>query len=269
MDLETAATVLGVHYQTAYRWVRSGVLPAALVGLGYELDPDDVEAVRQERQRRRSPARDGATDWWGEGTDLMRALLRGDEAAARRQLDRLQAEGATPLVLCENLVAPALWRLDVERASGFILPAEVVAAADLCERLVGSMAAPLRGRPRGLAVVASPVGERHRMPSLMATATLRGCRWRVQHLGSDVPARDLIEFVDETLPDLVVVSVTMTTPATEEFCQAVCGSTIVPVVTGGAGESLSDLLARIDHAMGARRDSARPVPSEPAAANCG
>ena len=28
MDLESAAAVLGVHYQTAYRWVRMGLLPA-------------------------------------------------------------------------------------------------------------------------------------------------------------------------------------------------------------------------------------------------
>jgi excisionase family DNA binding protein len=32
MDLESAAAVLGVHYQTAYRWVRTGVLPVAKVG---------------------------------------------------------------------------------------------------------------------------------------------------------------------------------------------------------------------------------------------
>ncbi|MDQ1501575.1 MAG: MerR family transcriptional regulator, light-induced transcriptional regulator [Actinomycetota bacterium] len=252
MDLESAAAVLGVHYQTAYRWVRAGLLPAAQVGLGYELDPEDVEAVRQERHRRRSP-RGGhqATDWWGEGTELVQSLLCGDEAEARQQLERLQAEGATPLALCEMLVAPALRRLDISRAAGLVLPAELVVAADLCQRLVGAMAAPLRGRPRGLAVVASPVGERHRLPSLMATAALRGCRWRVQHLGSDVPARDLIEFVEETLPDLVVLSVTMPTPDTDEFCEAVSTSTSVPVMTGGAGRSLGDLLSGIDQATAA------------------
>ena len=252
MDLEAAATVLGVHYQTAYRWVRAGVLPAARVGLGYELDREDVEAVREERCRRRPPGGEQSADWWGEGAELVGSLLGGDEAAARQQLERLQAEGATPHTLCEMLVAPALRRLDVERAAGLVLPAEVVAAADLSERLVGAMTAPPRGRPRGLAVVASPVGERHRLPSLMATATLRGCRWRVQHLGSDVPARDLIEFVEETLPDLVVLSVTIPTPVTDEFCHAVSRSTSVPVVAGGAGESLGVLLARIDQATSSR-----------------
>jgi excisionase family DNA binding protein len=139
MDLEAAATVLGVHYQTAYRWVRAGVLPAARVGLGYELDREDVEAVREERCRRRPPGGEQSADWWGEGAELVGSLLGGDEAAARQQLERLQAEGATPHTLCEMLVAPALRRLDVERAAGLVLPAEVVVAADLSERLVGAM----------------------------------------------------------------------------------------------------------------------------------
>jgi cobalamin-dependent methionine synthase I len=158
------------------------------------------------------------------------------------------------------LVAPALRRFDVSRAAGLVLPAEVVVAADLCERLVGAMAAPLRGRPRGLAVVASPVGERHRLPSLMATAALRGCRWRVQHLGSGVPARDLIEFAEETRPDLVVLSVTVPTPDADEFCKAVSASTSVPVITGGAGRSLEALLAGINRtAAAARPPGLRPV----------
>jgi chemotaxis response regulator CheB len=80
----------------------------------------------------------------------------------------------------------------------------------------------------------------------------------VQHLGSDVPARDLIEFVEETLPDLVVLSVTLATPDTGEFCAAVSTSTSVPVMTGGAGRSLGDLLAGIDQDGGrrTRRDAA-------------
>ena len=134
-----------------------------------------------------------------------------------------------------------------------VLPAEVAAAAGLCERLVGTMAAPLRGRPRGLAVVASPAAEGHRLPSLMATAALRGSRWRVQHLGSGVPARDLVEFVEETEPTLVVLSTAAPGEAAEEFCRTVAESTIVPVVAGGAGSRLTDLLEQIDRAMADKR----------------
>jgi excisionase family DNA binding protein len=37
LNLKTAARRLGVHYQTAYRWVRSGQLVAVKVGSGYEI----------------------------------------------------------------------------------------------------------------------------------------------------------------------------------------------------------------------------------------
>jgi excisionase family DNA binding protein len=47
--LKTAARRLGVHYQTAYRWVRSGQLVAVKVGAGYEIS--DAALERFEAQR--------------------------------------------------------------------------------------------------------------------------------------------------------------------------------------------------------------------------
>ena len=253
MDLEAAAAALGVHYQTAYRLVRTGVLPAAKVGLGYTLDPQDVEALRQTRWYRRSPATDAAVSWLEEQDEFLRSLLCGGDSTARSQLQRLQGLGATPVEVCEQLVAPVIRRLDARGAAGRVLPAEVRAATRLCERLVGAISAPLRGRPRGLAIVASPVTEGHRLPSLMATAALRGSRWRVQHLGSGVPARDLVEFAEETQPEIVVVSVTVWDEPAEEFCASVSSCTGVPVVAGGSGESLADLFERVDDAIAGGR----------------
>ena len=60
VDLEAAARKLGVHYQTAYRWVRSGTLRALKVGSGYEIDPEDVE--RLIGQQRREPSGVGDPD---------------------------------------------------------------------------------------------------------------------------------------------------------------------------------------------------------------
>ena len=45
MQLREAAKVLGVHYQTAYAWVRQGVLPARKTGRGYEVSESDVSAL--------------------------------------------------------------------------------------------------------------------------------------------------------------------------------------------------------------------------------
>jgi methanogenic corrinoid protein MtbC1 len=256
MDLEAAATVLGVHYQTAYRWVRNGVLPAVRVNFGYELDPDVVVALRDERRRRRSAANAATPEWCAEQERMASALLRGDEAEARQHLERLQGQGVRTVDLCDRLISGAIRHLEVHQIAGEVLPAEVVAAADLCERLVGTMTAPLPGRPRGLAVMASPVDEGHRLPSLMVTAALRSGRWRAQHLGSGVPARDLADFVEETQPALVVLSLTLRTVAAEEFVRLLSASTTVPVIAGGAGETLGELLGRIDAVVGPKRSRA-------------
>jgi excisionase family DNA binding protein len=49
VNLKTAARQLGVHYQTAYRWVRSGQLVAVKVGAGYEIS--DAALARFQAQR--------------------------------------------------------------------------------------------------------------------------------------------------------------------------------------------------------------------------
>ena len=55
-------------------------------------------------------------------------------------------------------------------------------AAAICERLIAVRAHQPQGRPRGIAVVSPPPGERHGLPSLMAAACLRDDRWLVHHL---------------------------------------------------------------------------------------
>jgi excisionase family DNA binding protein len=49
MNLKTAALRLEVHYQTAYRWVRSGRLVAVKVGSGYEISEAAVARLRAQR----------------------------------------------------------------------------------------------------------------------------------------------------------------------------------------------------------------------------
>src|SRR4029078_7034605 len=59
VNLKTAARRLGVHYQTAYRWVRSGQLVAGKVGAGYEISAaalERFEAQRVELERLPDPS---------------------------------------------------------------------------------------------------------------------------------------------------------------------------------------------------------------------
>ncbi len=60
MNLKTAALRLDVHYQTAYRWVRSGQLVAVKVGAGYEVSEAAVERLQAQRAATgRTPAARG------------------------------------------------------------------------------------------------------------------------------------------------------------------------------------------------------------------
>ncbi len=61
MNLKQAAARLGVHYQTAYRWVRSGDLAAVRVGARYEVSDAAIHgflATRQSVLRQAEPERD-------------------------------------------------------------------------------------------------------------------------------------------------------------------------------------------------------------------
>ena len=261
MDLESAAAVLGVHYQTAYRWVRSGRLPAAKVGLGYELDPGHVANVAAERRQVRAVPAGSTPDWVATSGALAHALAVGHDVAARRLVERLQREGARPTAICDLVIAPALRRLDAERLAGSVLPGEVAVAADLCERLIGLLASPPRGRPRGLAIVASPDDERHRLPGLMATAALRADRWRVHHLGCGLPAADLGEFVAAEQPDLLVLSFAAVPAGTAEAVRAMTGP--VPVLLGGPGATLAGLTAAAQKLCTTRRRPSGRAVNEP------
>jgi excisionase family DNA binding protein len=260
MDLESAAAALGVHYQTAYRWVRSGVLPAVKVGSGYELDPEQVASVAEERYRRRPEMAAPAINCTTAAGGLSEALARGDDVAARRIVERLQRDGATPSVICDLIIAPALRQLETQRALGCVVVGEIAVAAEICERLLGLLASPPRGRPRGLAVVASPEGEGHRLPGLMATVALRADRWRVHHLGCGVPAGDLVEFVLAEQPELLVLSLAAAPTASAAMVGAMTGGA-VPLLIGGPGASLAQLTADAQRLCTTRRRCSAVAPA--------
>src|ERR1700744_4767231 len=94
MQLRDAADTLGVHYQTAYGWVRQGTLPARKTPRGYEVSEDDVRELMARRAAGGGPpAEVGVRDWAAQAHRLYAALAAGDETSARRDFARL-ATGA-------------------------------------------------------------------------------------------------------------------------------------------------------------------------------
>jgi excisionase family DNA binding protein len=206
MQLRDAADTLGVHYQTAYGWVRQGTLPARKTPRGYEVSEQDVLDLMARRAAGVEPPHEvRVRDWAAQADRLYAALAAGDEALARQDFDRLAA--GTPLVgLCDQVLAPALHRVGQAWAAGELSIAEEHRATAICARLIAPRARQPQGRPRGVAITTTPPGEHHGLPSLMAAACLREDRWHVHDLGADLPTGDLIGFAAETGAGLIVLS---------------------------------------------------------------
>jgi excisionase family DNA binding protein len=246
MDLREAAGILGVHYQTAYGWVRQGVLSARKVGRGYEIDDTDVRALAAGRRLGQAPARPiHVRDWAAQARGLYAVIVAGEETQARHRLERLAA--GVPLIdLCEHVIAPALRQLGEDWEAGLVSIAQEHRASAICERLIATHAQQPAGRPRGTAVVATPPGERHSLPSLMAAACLREDRWLVHHLASDLPLEEVTRLADQVGADLVVLSSARgeTAHQAQQAAQAIIAARPqLKVLAGRPGDSLHDLLA--------------------------
>jgi excisionase family DNA binding protein len=239
VDLASAAQLLGVHYQTAYAWLRSGSLRARKVGKRYEIDLAELERFQRHRAAGRPPRAVQVRTWTSHVDRLHAALVSGDERAAQDVVGRLASGGIGTPELCDELLAPALRRIGDDWASTRCSIADEHRASAICERLIARLPA-RRTRARGTAVVTTPPGERHGLPALMAAAALRYDGWRVHHLADDLPVDELREFVRRHDPDLVVLSTTKsrgvegTRRAVEDLAK--------PALVGAPGRTVGELV---------------------------
>jgi excisionase family DNA binding protein len=250
VDLREAADALGVHYQTAYAWVREGTLPARKIGRGYEVSDAGVQALAAQRRHGHEPPQPiRVRDWAAQAQALYAAITGGEETRARHQVERLTS-GVRIIDLCEQVIAPALRRVGDEWAAGRVSIAQEHRASAICERLLAAQIRQPAGRPRGTAVVATPPGERHGLPALMAAACLREDRWLVHHLASDLPVAEVARLAGQVGAGLVVLSAARSETAQQARQAAQVIAATRPrlhVLAGRPGDSLHDLLALAGH----------------------
>ena len=106
VNLKTAALRLGVHYQTAYRWVRSGQLVAVKVGSGYEVSDAAVARLRAQRsatERMPERAELGAVSGPDCGPSVDDALHLLDTMVDAVTLDATAVAGRAARVTAESL----------------------------------------------------------------------------------------------------------------------------------------------------------------------
>jgi excisionase family DNA binding protein len=203
LSLRECADRLGVHYMTAYKYVRHGRLAATKVGPEWRVRGGDLEAFLA------GPASGGPAPW----ADRLEArLIAGDHAGAWGVVEAAMSSGLDPAAVYVRLLAPALRDIGEGWAQGTITVADEHRATVTAARLLGRLGPRFvhRGRSRGRVVIGTPPGERHALAVSMAADHLRGAGWEVIELGCDLPVADFVRVVREAgRVSAIAVSVTI------------------------------------------------------------
>jgi excisionase family DNA binding protein len=246
MTIQEVADALGVHYMTAYRYVRQGRLPATRRGAEWRIHPSDVASLTT--TARRGTARTGA-----DSEALERRMLAGDSQGAWWLLQSHLGGGLDPSGVLTELVVPALRSIGERWASGEVSVAEEHKATAVAQRVIGHLGMQFgrRGKDRGTVALAAPSGDLHVLPVAIAADLLRWRGFDVVELGGNAPPAAIGDAVAKE-PRLLAVGIVSTVSghdsevalSADSVRAAVPG---IPVFIGGAAVS-SEAHA---HAMGA------------------
>ncbi|MEL6892517.1 MAG: B12-binding domain-containing protein, partial [Actinomycetota bacterium] len=196
MTLQEAADALDVHYMTAYRYVRLGLLDARKVGGSWQVTADALEAFRAERDDR-SPddgttPRRGSQAPWAERFEAR--LVAGDGRGAWGVVEAAMAAGHDLDAVYLQVLTPAMVSIGDRWAAGELDVSIEHRASGIAMRIIGRLGHRFvrRGRSRGAVVVGAPPGEFHALPTAIISDLLRMRGWEVSDLGADVPIESLL-----------------------------------------------------------------------------
>ncbi len=242
--LTDVAERLGVHYMTAYRYVRTGRLAARQRGSQWLVE--DEELRRFEKSGKPTTHRGRATTVGAGRSSIERLtarLIAGDEAGSWAIAEEALVSGATPRDVYLELFAPALATIGERWADGRFTVADEHRASVVMYRLVGRLGPQFRPRgPRvGTVIVGAPAGEQHGLPVTLGADLLRLEGFDVIDLGADVPA-DAFTACALATENLLAVSICVTSErhrgTARKLVQSLRSSGLVaPIVVGGAGLS--------------------------------
>jgi excisionase family DNA binding protein len=238
LNLKQVARELGVHYMTAYRYVRQGRLPARRDGQLWLVEATDVEVFRTTTAAAVVTGTPPAVDW---GERLVRPLVAGDEAAAWRVLEDALAAGHSARWCHVALIGGTAGRIGCEVAAGRRDPVEELIALATATRLVAQLGGRFRhrGRSRATVVFGCPTGEHHGLALAIVANVVRLEGYAVVELGTDVPPSAFVRAVDHA-DDVLAIGLGVTTadrlPGAVEVIEAVrAAHPSLPIVLGGQG----------------------------------
>jgi len=255
VGLREAAEQLGVHYMTAYRYVRNGTLPARKSGGEWQVELADLAALTAGRSTP-APANHGPPgvddgDHRASNADerralrsvhrerLERRLLAGDEVGAWGVVESAMASGAEPAEVLTEMLSPSLQSIGRRWADGELVIADEHRASAVAQRLIARMGPRFHrpGRRKGTVVIGSVAGDRHSLPTAILGDLLRGAGLEVTDLGADCPAESFVDAVHWAgSPSAVGVCVTApeaVASVPEVLAGMRNGGITCPVVLGG------------------------------------
>jgi excisionase family DNA binding protein len=247
VTLQEAADLLGVHYMTAYRYVRLGLLPASKVGGTWQVEPADVEAMRRGGDEPAPGGRRNPAPW---DKRLEARLLAGDETGAWGVVESALAAGSDPVEIHVEVLAPAMRRIGDAWAAGDVDVADEHRASVIASRLVGRLGPRFlrRGRTKGTVVLGAVQGERHGLPVAMLADLVRSGGYAVVDLGADVPVESFVRAVADT-DALLAVGVSVTSDENLDdvapTVEALRAVTDAPVLVGGLAVRDADHAAEL------------------------
>jgi excisionase family DNA binding protein len=244
ITLNEAAEKLGVHYMTAYRYVRTGRLHAVKVGGEWQVSPGDLKEFSAAAA---SPVPTGGTRRANRVDYPQRIedrLLVGDENGAWSVIESALNSGTEPRDIYLQVLAPALAHIGEEWAAGRVTVAEEHRASVVTQRIIGRLGPRFNrpGRKRGTIVIGAPQGDHHSVPSAMASDLLRGQGFEVIDLGANTPAQsflDALAVVDDLIGAGVCATRGENEAAIEDTIEMIHKSIKCPVVLGGGAITAS------------------------------
>jgi len=238
LTLHEAAAELGVHYMTAYRYVRLGQLDAVKRSGIWRVSRAELDRFRAEPAEEpveRTPR--GRVDW---GQRMQSRLVAGDAGGAWSVVESALAAGSTPARVYTEVISPALVNIGERWAAGELDISVEHRATGIVQRIIGRLGPQFvrRGRSRGSVVIGAPSGERHGLVVSMLSDLVRAAGWEVSDIGADSPASSFVSAARETRSAAVVVSVTHVDSL--ESCRDTVlaireAEPDMPVIVGGRG----------------------------------
>lgn len=142
---------------------------------------------------------------------FLNALLAGDKASCRRQVQELLSTKISALDLYTQLFSNSLYEVGHRWEAGLVSVAQEHLASLIIEDLMGLVFAQtsLPARLRRRAIVFCGADELHQIGGRMVADSLEALGWDAAFLGANTPTKDLVQMVENRNPELVAVSVTL------------------------------------------------------------